>query len=260
MTAFTEMKLHLSRHMYKRGAYKGDAPLEKRYKSHLRVVDRGSFMAVRMHGTDILRAWDSGVFQIDCGGWIDSPTTRVALHTAINKFAKVRMYVGSRKAMGMSHMCVSTGFGTFRYYDRMQFDAEGRMLTDPIEFERRRVDRAETAELIQDLTESGFLDMYPILYATCTPASGRLAAHPKAFCRALSNSDRALSNSDRASMWPDVIESFKFGTRYNYGGHTYEKFEISDSKDCLSRIKAFLKRDMFEVVKSGVFDLTADTE
>ena len=81
MTPYELLNLHLQRYVYKRGANKGDAPLEKRSKSHVRIrrVDANT-LAVRMYETDILTVRSDGTFTIALDSWETSTTIALAQH------------------------------------------------------------------------------------------------------------------------------------------------------------------------------------
>ena len=245
MTAFTEMKLHLSRHMYKRGQFKGDAPLEKRRKNHIRVRDMGDRMVVQMYSTNIFTAWEDGTFKINCNGWEHSPTTREALHYALRNFAKLRIRIGSRPTMGLRPVCAYTPESVYKYYDNMKFDAEGNLLTPPEAFEQRRVCRSETEELKADLAESQFTALYPMLYATCESDGSVLMMAEKKM-------RRILCDAGQSYRWAEIVAQFKFRRRWAYGTSEFQTIEISDSKDCWSRMMKYMKKDMYETVRTDI--------
>ena len=103
------LKLHLERHIYKRGKHKGDAPMEarQRNKNHYRVIDRGTHMAVRFHNTDIIKAYPDGRITIDCEGWADRITTK----THLNMSLPGAYYVASYKVHSKSQLVVRTPKG-----------------------------------------------------------------------------------------------------------------------------------------------------
>jgi hypothetical protein len=245
MTAFMQMKLHLSRHMYKRGQFKGDAPLENRRKSHIRVRDMGDRMVVQMYSTNIFTAWEDGTFKINCGGWESSPTTREAIHHALRNFAKVFIRIGTRLTMGLRPICAFTPDGVYKYYDNMKFNAEGKLLTLPEAFEQRRVCRSETEELKADLAESQFTALYPMLYATCESDGSTLMMNEKQM-------RRILCDENQSYRWAEIVATFKFRRGWVYGTKQFETVEISDSKDCWSRMMKHMKKDMYETVRTDI--------
>lgn len=85
VTPFGNLRLHIERHAYKKGAYAGAAPADtsRRGKSHFRVEMRGTYISVVFHCTSILRAFDDGRVVLNTDGWHESPTTRAALEDAL---------------------------------------------------------------------------------------------------------------------------------------------------------------------------------
>lgn len=85
VTPFGNLRLHIQRHAYKKGAYAGAAPADtsRRGKSHFRVEQRAAAIAVVFHWTDILIAYEDGSIKLDSGGYEQSPTTRAALEHAL---------------------------------------------------------------------------------------------------------------------------------------------------------------------------------
>jgi hypothetical protein len=152
--------------MYKRGRNKGEAPADssRRSKSHFRVLAQGNTMVVRMHGTNILTAFEDGSIKVSTGGWWTS-TTRACLNHALWKFVTRRMYVHIIRKFGLSQPAIThAGEATRYFYDGIEFDVKGNLTSTPLCFERKRKDKDETAEFRKEIVESGFKDMFPILY------------------------------------------------------------------------------------------------
>ena len=87
-TMYERLQAHLTKHAYKRGANKGDAPLDssRRGRSHERVSTRRDHMAVRFWNTDVIRAYPDGRIVLNCGGWYMSPTTKTCVNDALRWF------------------------------------------------------------------------------------------------------------------------------------------------------------------------------
>ena len=168
-TAHSWLALHRSRHEYKRGAYKGDAPAdsERRGKSHYRVIKNPDSFTVRFHYTDIITAYPDGTITLDTRGWHSSPTTRAALNQAFN-VCKLPFYIGGRRLGNLSQ---STLYSTvpnakpLRYYDGMMFDAQHNLITERKPFQKRVTNRDETREFRREA--AAFRAMLPILHAGC---------------------------------------------------------------------------------------------
>ena len=152
MNAHTKRKLHLERHVYKRGRNKGEAPADcgLRGKSHFRVIQgNGGQMIVRFHNADILSAYEDGHIVLNTNGWESSPTTRVAMNHALCFFGMGG--VGSVNKGGYSQTGIRMGSKTYRYYDGIEFAADGTLLTYAKSFTAKRTDREETAETIKEI-------------------------------------------------------------------------------------------------------------
>jgi hypothetical protein len=101
--AYGNLSLHHSRHEYKRGQYKGDAPADgsNRGKSHFRVIKpNAAYPAdpykVRFHATNILLAYADGRVTFNTNGFHDRPTTREAVMIALG-LAGFRGYMHSKR-------------------------------------------------------------------------------------------------------------------------------------------------------------------
>jgi len=174
MNCHTKLKLHLERHVYKRGRNKGEAPADpaRRAKTHFRVVQgNGGQMIVRFHNADLLSAYEDGHIVLNTNGWDSHPTTRSAMNDALCFFGMGG--VSSVRKGGYSQTGIRISNRTYRYYDGMAFDVEGKLMGQAKQFTAKRTDREETAEFRHDIKESGFVDMFPILYhAASTPTTG----------------------------------------------------------------------------------------
>ena len=118
MNCHTKLTMHLSRHMYKRGAYKGDAPADssRRSKSHFRVIKgNGGQMIVRMHGADLITAYEDGSIKLDTNNWHTSPTTRKCMNAALRGFFGMG-YLTSVRLGGHSQTSIRIQGKTYRYY------------------------------------------------------------------------------------------------------------------------------------------------
>ena len=252
MTTYDKLKAHLEKHQYKRGRHKGDAPADhhKRGKSQFRVVESHSTMAVRMHETDLITAYPDGRVEFDTNGYMAYSTTKMRFGEAM-KFLTFRcLGIGSRRVMGVAQSVLALADKYIPFYDGMVFDAEGNLLTPPVRFEQRRIDKAEVKELMADLKESGFLAAYPVLYAVTGPGDIRMPNFPP-----IRSMHRVFTSSDEAHHWADIIAAFKFDRIYNYNIGQHEVLEIGDAKSCRSRLLTRLKADMNNVTRSDVTEI-----
>jgi hypothetical protein len=241
MNAHTKLKLHLERHMYKRGRNKGDAPADpaRRSKSHFRVVKgNGGQMIVRMHNADLLTAYEDGRIRLDTRGWHDSQTTRACMNDALCFFGMG--YMGSIRYRGYSQAALRMNGKTYRYYDGMEFAADGTLLTEAKVFTAKLTDRDETAEFRADIKESGFADVFPILYAAAEPSeSGWLGYTTK----------KIMTCEHSAHHWPQLISLAKYP---GYGYRTKNRPKYDNHKDALRALIASVTKNMTKLVDTDV--------
>ena len=250
MNTFTKLKLHLERHMYKRGAHKGEAPADqhRRGKTHLRVIARPgteatNAMVVRMYNTDILTAYEDGSIMISTGGWWTS-TTRKNLNDVLATFVGRRMYVSGRRVFGMSQATVTRAGGpTLAFYDGIRFDADCKLRSVPMPFERKQADKEERAEFRKDIAESGFKDAFPILYqAVQVPVQGWLSRPMHKLVR-----DDTYVND-----WPQLVSLVKY-PRFRH--QLYNRPAYDDWREAWNAMMANCTKDMTEVVRTDVLYL-----
>jgi hypothetical protein len=203
-------------------------------------------MAVIMHHTCILRAYEDGSFMLDTQGWHDSPTTREALRVALRFTPLTGHRVYKRKQFGVSQACMTLKDGrVVAFYDGMRFNADGDLTTDLIPFQQRRINPKESKEFAQGLKDSGFTAMYPLLYATCTAPE----MLPLPDTRHMAD---ILTTDYRAPAWPEIIQYYKFEMLYDYKSQTRFFQERGDAKSCWSVMMALCKANMYETVASSV--------
>jgi hypothetical protein len=178
-TAHGHLALHLSRHEYKRGANKGEAPADasRRARDHFRVAKHGDNYVVIFHHTRILRAYPDGSYVLDTSGWHASPTTREAMSLALG-LIRVRGYLhterrGTRAQTALRHLTTDKHLC---YYDGMKFGPDHTLLTERKPFTREQVDRARTKEF--RVAAKPFRETLPLLHATA-PTGYRLDTTPE---------------------------------------------------------------------------------
>ncbi len=241
MNAHTKLTMHLSRWMYKRGRFKGDAPADcsRRTKSHFRVLKgNGGQMIVRFHNADILSAYEDGRIVLNTNGWHASPTTRKATNDAMTSFFGWGYLCSVRKG-GYSQTGIRMAGKTYRYYDGMEFSAEGKPLTPLKVFTAKRTDREETAEFRADIKESGFVGMFPVLY--------QAAEVPERSW--LSTLARKIMTSDcHANEWPELVALAKYST---YRARHTNRPNHPDHKAALRALIASQTQTMTKLVDTG---------
>lgn len=244
MNAYHLLKARLDKTVYKRGQYKGDAPLEKRTKSHVRIVEMTDRMCVQMYHTKILTAYMDGAIEIDLANWGGSSTTKQWLNYALSAAGFRGFWLGSKSVMSLSQLTITTPSGTYLYYDGIRFNAEGQIASTPKPFEARRIDKSESTGFTDNLKVSGFKDVYPLLYATCQPPEGGQRIHRmwKDY----------LQDADYAEQWPEIIEYFKYDMRWNHVKGGREWHEMDNAQACWARMMAKAKQDMYNNVATEV--------
>jgi hypothetical protein len=238
--------------MYKRGKNKGDAPANhnQRGMNHFRVVKgNDDTMRIRMFSTDIITAYPNGDMKIDTRGYHTHNTTIIRLNEAFGFFEGVRVGMGKRSVFSYSQPVLRVGVKLYYFYDGITLNDQGEVITPLQAFEQKRVDKAATKELANDLAESGFADAFKLLYAVATPDDMEKDNYGMFGVRL----PDALSDNNRADTWKMIIARSKFERRYAYP--QYEYTEKSNAKACWATIMAACKKNMFIVSRSETFVL-----
>lgn len=246
MTAYSKLNATLLTDAYKRGQFKGDAPADphRRSRNHVRIVKGHDCIHLRMYATNIITAYPDGRIYLDLRGYSASITTRQNLNDAFARYVPFRPYIHTRSVFSLSQNCLTVGNNTYKYYDGMEFNDSGEMLTAPERFEAVRIDKDESAAFQRELKESGFKDMFPVLYATATSPDPRM---PQFTARGSRLRDR-LTMACHANEWPEVVASSKYVMRWRNG--SYGADESGDAKSCWASIMATAKHDMYVTLRS----------
>ena len=245
MTPYEILEARHAKNIYKRGKFKGDAPLEKRRATHQRIIKAHDRMVVRMYNTDILTAYRNGEILIDLNGWKDSSTTKVAINYALG-ICRLGLAIGTKVVMGVRQTMISTRDAYYLYYDGIRFNGDSTIASTPQRFEMRRINADESKELMDAVKASGFKDVYPVLYAACQ-APDKLDPCTNYWMD-------YMQDADHADTWPDIIEHFKFeqGWQYTQHGHKYGIYEVGNAKTCWTRMMNMAKRNMYDTTRSEV--------
>lgn len=205
-----------NRNVYTKGANKGDAPLDRRRATHKRVLaPTDTEVRVRMHCTNILVAHVDGTITLDTDGWHMSPTTRETMRTAMRE-AGLCCWMLSKRVGGYSQTAISTAKGTWRFYDGMKFDAEGRLLSEVKPWTAKVADRAARKARLAKLKP--LLDVLPILHdglANMDPKDRPYPLHVSRF------------REDQPELWPAIVWEYMMTT---YVDGTW--------RDCAKQLKA----------------------
>lgn len=244
-TAYGNLSLHHSRHEYKRGQYKGDAPADAtlRGKSHFRVIKPnpaypGDPYKVRFWATDIIVAYPDGRIKINCNGFDNRPTTRKAMNEALSLWG-FRGHLYSRRIGKLSQTAISSNGKSYRYYDVMEFDAEGTLLTPPIEWQAGVTDTDET-KAFRAQTKA-FWGMFPVLFATRSKERSRTDELYKIISEygGYIGSPRA-SILDNPEHWPIVVN------------HYTGDFDDDQAKQARAYLMQMFTQSMTKLVDRGV--------
>lgn len=224
-SAHSWLALHLSRHEYKRGAYKGDAPAdaERRGKSHYRVAHHSTkdVYTVRFHYTDIITAYPDGTITLDTRGWHPSPTTRAALNQAFN-VCKLPFYIGGSRRGGLSQTTLyitAPDAKPLRYYDGMMFDAQHKLITEPKPFQKRVTNRDETREFREEAKQ--FRALLPILHAGCDWQKARDFKYSGRALHMQHRPEDIFTRYDE-SAYPDIVAAFYADTWQETWSNLYQ--------------------------------------
>jgi hypothetical protein len=244
MTPYELLFARHLRNIYKKGAYKGDAPMDKRTQTNFRII-KGENMVVRMYHTNILTAFRNGEFEINLDGYQHRSSTRANINYALGVIKQGRMHLGIRSVMSEKQFVVSTPNGMYLYYDGIRFNQHGELVSTPKPFEARRIDRLESKAFMDNIKKSGFKDVYPLLYA-CSPEPDGLSAQLRYW-------DDYVQDAEQAHHWPHIISEYKYRKGWDNG--TYGYYEINDAKACWSRMMSDAKHTMYNTIKTEVTKL-----
>lgn len=251
-TMYERLQTHLTKHAYKRGANKGDAPLDsaRRGRSHERVSTRSDHMAVRFHGTDVICAYPDGRITIDCNDWATSPSTRTCVNDALRWFGGNIAWLYSDRLYGKTQMVLKViGGNRYAYYDGITIDPSGEITSEIKPFEGKRIDRDATKEMYADMQECGFKDVFKLLHAVAEKLPRNddplydtvRCAHPAEL-------RDFITNEFHSNKWPYVVDLVSFITEYDFRSRNYTHTKRSH-KDAWARLMEIAKRDLYNTVK-----------
>ena len=249
----TRLEAHRAEYEYKRGKHTGDAPADKsrRTKNHYRVTRMGGGdMGVVFHNTTIIQAKANGHLILDCQDWAISSTTREALNYGLF-LCGVNTRVGSRAAFGLSPLCVQrNGWGgaAYIYYDGIDLNALGEVVSTPVAFKARRIDRTATKALADGMKEVGFKDMFKLLHATCTEddrEEGRFF---------IGGAMReVLISEHHANQWKSTVARHSFEMAGWSQATRTMSYRKRTATEVWSSIMASAKQDLYNDITTDVF-------
>jgi hypothetical protein len=266
MNPFNRIADHHAKNIYKRGAFKGDAPVAWRGKTHFRSIKNsdGTY-AVRFHKTDILTIHPIGIVVINCDGYVDRTPTTIHLNIALGEFVSTRAHVqGKATVMGYAQPILNTDTahqaGTkYRYYDGMIIsvnDDTGHVNVHSTlqVLKRRRIHKEKVAAFTAAIDESGFKDAFKIMHAVSEPMTGLPRVYPTSHRNNPPLADQ-LADNKYSEYWAQVISAHAHDMYFNYqqGVSATRK---RDAAATWANIMAAAKKTMYEVVDSDVTSIS----
>lgn len=252
MNMYAKLQLHLARHAYKRGKNKGHAPLDgsRRGRSHERVVARTDHMAVHFHNTDVIRAYPDGRIVIDCDGWAGAPTTRTCVNDALRWFGGAVGAVYSDRLYGKAQLVLRTSQGRCAYYDGIEIDGDGKLLSARKPFVGRRIDRDASKELRAEMKDCGFADTFKLLHAVADSPMGPLdqdsIRNAVRFARPAELRD-FITMELHANKWPHVVAMVSFTHGYDWQTRSL-RHSKRDAKAAWAQLMQRAKEDLYNIV------------
>jgi hypothetical protein len=251
MTPYTKLQAHLTAHMYKRGAFKNQAPADaaRRSSNHFRVYKRtdahgNPVMCVRMYNTDLLTVHENNRVVINTDRHYEYPTTKLRMNEALQAF------------LGWGHLSGANVFSerqatfraqnkTYKYYDGMEFTHDGVPLSVLKPFDMKRINKDKSKALADAIKKSGFKDVWPVLFASVSVPSYEEARRIVWDIRDL---EEVLTDSDRADDWARVVAVMKYPRATSYAA--YHRDEERTRSAAWSALMTACKKGLYETVPS----------
>ena len=214
---------HHAEHMYRRGKFKGDAPVAQRGKSSFRVrkLADGRY-AVHFHKTDIMAVNLDDTLTLNCNGYVVHQTTAACLNEALEKFTLARIHVrGRHSVMGYSQPIVHMNGARYRYYDGMRLAVDPVThkvtITSPLQpLKRKRINAEKVAAFERGMEESGFKDAFKVLHAVSEPM--HLKGYPD---HATPMIHRGLVDNRHAEFWPMFVATHTHNREWDWQKSQY---------------------------------------
>lgn len=251
MNAYDKIAAHHKAHIYTKGINKGDAPLAERGKRHFRVVKYDTCYAVQFHNTDILTLTPDGKVTIDCDGWARHPTTVSAVNEALGVVMRGHPWLTSRKVFSHSQAVLrkyTPGAGelNYAYYDGVQLNSEGDIISPLRNLLRKRISREQVAAFTQGVEDSGFKAVFKIIHAGMV--EGNYTSIP--YNTPLST---LVSSNAHTEHWAQIIHNYGFETeRLWHAGSVQRVTTKLPASKTWAAIMSACKKYMYEVVDAGV--------
>lgn len=148
MNAYQKALNKLTNDPYTKGAYKGDAPVGSRTKTHRRYIQRGSSVVARMYNTEVFTLYPDGRIDLCTNGWHTRRTTRDFMSEVMPGVWRTIRYKDD------SFFCIKTvdGWAQVQDYMRLQETDSGiKLLSTPQTFDYKAVNRVATKAIRKKL-------------------------------------------------------------------------------------------------------------
>ena len=243
MTPYEKLKAYHAANVYKRGCYVGDSPCGDRRKAYFRILPpENGQISIRMHRTNIITITEAGGITLRSDGWHNAPTTRGAFYDGLRR-AGVYGYLTTTSKHGVKRTLLVVNGCSHIFYDSMEVDAEGKLLSPPEPVKAKRINKERAKAFMDAVKASGFKAMFPVLYAASTGAE-QLPTIPRLPYGM--DAKNIITSAELAEHWPTVIRMFAY-SNHHYGASGWGHY-LKGNKDCWAALMADCKRDMHEVV------------
>lgn len=253
-TAHARLKAHLAEYMYKRGANKGAAPADqyrRSYDKHRVYAHNDGTMRVRFWYTDLITAYPDGRIVICTAGYEKSPATGAAMRQSLSRFSTFSCVFQTVHKFSVTQAVVKTTANPegFVFYEGMEFDAQGNLLTPVKPYRAKRINREETKELRDELAASGFKTVFKLLHAAAKEEDRRPTQSLNTHALPTRTMRDVLINPEEADLWPEIVARYAFVTGFSIqsGVNVKTTSKIDASQTWRDLMKA-LTAGMYEYV------------
>lgn len=236
---------HHAKHVFKRGANSGDAPLDRynRY-AHKLIKVTPTHADIVLYRTTIFRAYPDGSVVLNTNGH----TTQLTMDTLNNGLgAFVRAYTGrvfSKLRFGTRQLHYYTNGRSYAYYDHMRILPDGTP-AEPAPFVRYSINRSMSRPFSTQAKE--FRAMFPVLFAALPdtiPDDAFYAGNTPYLSAGLYDSRRlAEAITTNPELWHTIVHSNA------YSRHTYKDPRPGAALD---RILKAAKAHMYHITVTGI--------
>jgi hypothetical protein len=157
--------------------------------------------------------------------------------------------MGSTRKFSLSQLMIRVKEKSYRYYDGIQFSADGEPLKKLKPFQARRIIKEDVAELNKDITTSGFKDMFPILWGALdvnAPVTTYVSpSHTRLF----------ISDEHHAAHWRDIVATCSLTTEWVQSNTNHNSMNRVNTR----KPKAKAWNDLMKAMKQHMYE-NVDTE